>query len=305
MKIQIKFILFLLTLLILFSNFNCILTYAKADKEGGYISLDYKYNDEAPVNLRTTIDLSKIENNDLNLSGLKDLNISGSSQFTELSLSKIKECINSDLPIYIIDLRKESHGFINGDAVSLFTPGNKINASLPLTVVLKREELFIKSIPLNRNINLDVDKYSITPKTTYNEETLVKNNEISYFRIPVNDKNRPTDDMIDRFIIFTKTLPKDKWLHFHCKEGNERTTIFMILYDIMNNYKTVSLDNIINRQVALSSLDSLKFKQHEKYYLLLENFYKYVKETNLDTTWKEWVNSNNIKPFTLAEEKES
>lgn len=305
MKIRIKLTLFLLPLIILFSNFNCIYTYAKTDKEESYISLDFKNKDETPINFRTSIDLSKIENDNLDLSGLEDLNISGSSQFTELSLSKVKESINTDLPIYIIDLRKESHGFINGDAVSLFSPGNKINAGLPLNAVLKREDLFIKSIPLNRSINLDIDKYTIIPKTTYNEENLVKNNDLNYFRIPVNDNERPTDEMVDRFISFTKSLPENKWIHFHCKDGDGRTTTFMILYDIINNYKTVSLDNIIERQVSLNSLNLTKFKKRDIRYLLLENFYKYSKDTNFNTTWKEWVRSNNIEPFTLGNEKKS
>lgn len=305
MKIRIKLTLFLLPLIILFSNFNCIYTYAKTDKEESYISLDFKNKDETPINFRTSIDLSKIENDNLDLSGLEDLNISGSSQFTELSLSKVKESINTDLPIYIIDLRKESHGFINGDAVSLFSPGNKINAGLPLNAVLKREDLFIKSIPLNRSINLDIDKYTIIPKTTYNEENLVKNNDLNYFRIPVNDNERPTDEMVDRFISFTKSLPENKWIHFHCKDGDGRTTTFMILYDIMNNYKTVSLDNIIERQVSLNSLNLTKFEKKDIRYLLLENFYKYSKDTNFNITWNEWVKSNNIEPFTLGNEKKS
>lgn len=305
MKIRIKLTLFLLPLIILFSNFNCIYTYAKTDKEESYISLDFKNKDETPINFRTSIDLSKIENDNLDLSGLEDLNISGSSQFTELSLSKVKESINTDLPIYIIDLRKESHGFINGDAVSLFSPGNKINAGLPLNAVLKKEDLFIKSIPLNRSINLDIDKYTIIPKTTYNEENLVKNNDLNYFRIPVNDNERPTDEMVDRFISFTKSLPENKWIHFHCKDGDGRTTTFMILYDIINNYKTVSLDNIIERQVSLNSLNLTKFEKRDIRYLLLENFYKYSKDTNFNTTWKEWVKSNNIEPFTLGNEKKS
>lgn len=305
MKIRIKLTLFLLPLIILFSNFNCIYTYAKTDKEESYISLDFKNKDETPINFRTSINLSKIENNNLDLSGLENLNISGSSQFTELSLSNVKESINTDLPIYIIDLRKESHGFINGDAVSLFSPGNKINAGLPLNAVLKREDLFIKSIPLNRSINLDIDKYTIIPKTTYNEENLVKNNDLNYFRIPVNDNERPTDEMVDRFISFTKSLPENKWIHFHCKDGDGRTTTFMILYDIINNYKTVSLDNIIERQVSLNSLNLTKFEKRDIRYLLLENFYKYSKDTNFNTTWKEWVKSNNIEPFTLGNEKKS
>ena len=82
MKIRIKLTLFLLPLIILFSNFNCIYTYAKTDKEESYISLDFKNKDETPINFRTSIDLSKIENDNLDFSGLEDLNISGSSQFT-------------------------------------------------------------------------------------------------------------------------------------------------------------------------------------------------------------------------------
>ena len=74
---------------------------------------------------------------------------------------------------------------------------------------------------------------------------------------------------------------------------------------ILNNYKTVSLDNIIERQVSLNSLNLTKFEKRDIRYLLLENFYKYSKDTNFNTTWKEWVRSNNIEPFTLGNEKKS
>lgn len=303
MKSRIKPLLIFLIFMLLFSNFSIICSYAKSDNENNYISLDSDNKDELPVNFRSSLDLSKIEKNDLNLSGLNTLNISGSSQFTELSLKKTIENINTKFPLYIIDLRQESHGFINGSAVSLFAPGNKINSGLPLNAVIKREDLFIKSIPLNRSINLDIDKYKIVPKTVYNEETLVKTNNLYYFRIPVTDNERPTDDMVDRFIDFTKSLPEDKWLHFHCKEGIGRTTTFMILYDIMNNYKDVSIDDIIARQSSLDSLNLSNFDKNDLRYLLLQNFFKYAKDTDFNTSWVEWVKSNNIEPFTLVNEK--
>ncbi len=303
MKSRIKPLLIFLIFMLLFSNFSIICSYAKSANEDNYISLDSDNKDELPINFRSSLDLSKIEKNDLNLSGLNTLNISGSSQFTELSFKKTIENINTKFPLYIIDLRQESHGFINGSAVSLFAPGNKINSGLPLNAVIKREDLFIKSIPLNRSINLDIDKYKIVPKTVYNEESLVKANNLNYFRIPVTDTERPTDDMVDKFIDFTKSLPKDKWLHFHCKEGIGRTTTFMILYDIMNNYKDVSIDDIIARQSSLDSLNLSDFDKNDLRYLLLQNFFKYAKDTDFNISWVEWVKSNNIEPFTLVNER--
>lgn len=303
MKSRIKPLLIFLIFMLLFSNFSIICSYAKSANEDNYISLDSDNKDELPINFRSSLDLSKIEKNDLNLSGLNTLNISGSSQFTELSFKKTIENINTKFPLYIIDLRQESHGFINGSAISLFAPGNKINSELPLNAVIKREDLFIKSIPLNRSINLDIDKYKIVPKTVYNEETLVKTNNLNYFRIPVTDNERPTDEMVDRFIDFTKSLPKNKWLHFHCKEGIGRTTTFMILYDIMNNYKDVSIDDIIVRQSSLDSLNLSNFDKNDLRYLLLQNFFKYAKDTDFNTSWVEWVKSNNIEPFTLVNER--
>lgn len=303
MKSRIKPLLIFLIFMLLFSNFSIICSYAKSANEDNYISLDSDNKDELPINFRSSLDLSKIQKNDLNLSGLNTLNISGSSQFTELSFKKTIENINTKFPLYIIDLRQESHGFINGSAVSLFAPGNKINSGLPLNAVIKREDLFIKSIPLNRSINLDIDKYKIVPKTVYNEESLVKANNLNYFRIPVTDTERPTDDMVDKFIDFTKSLPKDKWLHFHCKEGIGRTTTFMILYDIMNNYKDVSIDDIIARQSSLDSLNLSDFDKNDLRYLLLQNFFKYAKDTDFNISWVEWVKSNNIEPFTLVNER--
>lgn len=295
------FIIFIIPILLFFILSDGY-AYGKSDEEKSYISLDFEDKDELPVHFRTSLDLKNIKNNNINLSGLDKLNISGSSQFTKSSLIKLKEAINTSYPLYIIDLRQESHGFINGNAISLFSKGNKINAGIPLNSVIKRENLFLQSIPLNRTIYLGIDKYKIVPKTISNEETLTKENNLIYFRIPVTDTERPTDEMVDRFIDFTKSLPKEKWLHFHCKEGYGRTTTFMILYDIMNNYNNVSFSDIVQRQSNLGDINLLKFDKNDVRYTLLENFYKYAVETNLNVSWQQWVKSNNIKTFTLMDE---
>lgn len=72
-----------------------------------------------PKNFRKTTNLAVIENNkDINLTGLDKLNISGSSQFSVNNLPMLIDAIGTSLPITVIDLRQESHGFINEYAVS-------------------------------------------------------------------------------------------------------------------------------------------------------------------------------------------
>ena len=128
------------------------------------------------------IDLSK--NPNLNLTGLDKLNISGSSQFTDGSLSLIKDSIG-DKNIIVIDLREESHGFINGLAVSWENKLNNANAGLSLSEITNDENQKLQSIKLNEPLtfysNKDVKK-QIIPTKVENEATLVKDKGLSYIR---------------------------------------------------------------------------------------------------------------------------
>ena len=114
-----KFIICLL-LCIFISIPNIAYSFIKSEEF--YLSLDFSNSNQLPYNFRSTSDLTKLENSNIDLSGLESLNISGSAQFTSLSLSKIKETIKQSAPksqIIDIDLRQESHGFINGNAISI------------------------------------------------------------------------------------------------------------------------------------------------------------------------------------------
>ena len=73
--------------------------------------------------------------------------------------------------------------------------------------------------------------------------------------MPVTDDQLPKENTINDFIKFVQNTPKDSYLHFYCKAGVGRTTTFMILYDIMKNYNTVPLNDIIIRQVKLGHLN--------------------------------------------------
>lgn len=303
------FMKYILSLVLIFSLFNSFISKTVFGKEppnesGIYITLDSENFDSLPKNFRKTTDLSKVENGKGNLNGLQELNISGSAQFTSLSLINMKKNINTKNEFWDIDLRQESHGFVNGSAISWYGPGNKANRGLTLNEVIVKEVNQLSSIPFGKPLSIDRGKYTLLPTVVENEDKLVSSNNIKYLRITVTDGDRPTDDLIDLFVDFVTKIPSNTWLHFHCKEGTGRTTTFMALYDMMKNSKEVSLDDMIQRQFLLGGFNLFKPGDEDPRAIFLKNFYNYAKENNdnFKTTWSQWIEKNNIQPYTLQNE---
>ncbi len=233
---------------------------------------------------KTSSNLTLDNANSLNLAGLKELNISGSKQFTPENISEIINAIGISTPITIVDLRQESHGFINDLPVSWANNKNNANLGLTREEVLLNETNRLKDIKLNIPISFynHPDKI-VTPVNVQDEANLAKTKSLSYVRIPVTDGKIPDDDMVDYFIDFVKTNPKNSWLHFHCKQGIGRTTTFMIMYDMIKNSKQVSEDDIIKRQLSLANFNS---KEIDSFYnkertSFLNKFYRYCKSSNV------------------------
>src|SRR5699024_5080889 len=88
------------------------------------VIVDLDDKEQLQKRIRTTSDsVNKEENEGINLEGLKDLKSSGSGMISKKGLIKIKQEIG-DYPITVVDLRQESHGFVNGMAVSWFGKWN-------------------------------------------------------------------------------------------------------------------------------------------------------------------------------------
>jgi hypothetical protein len=153
----------------------------------------------------------------------------------------LKQSIGNGLPVKVVDLRQESHGFIKSIAVSWEDKNNKANSGLTRKQVLDDESAKLNSISLEKPISVYYNKEpeTIIPNRVQDEGGLVKSQEMSYIRIPVTDGERPADDMVDFFIQFVTTLQPNTWLHFHCKAGVGRTTMFMVMYGTMKNAKRV------------------------------------------------------------------
>ncbi|MDI9217757.1 GxGYxYP domain-containing protein [Clostridium tertium] len=294
MKKTLKFCsIILLTILYSFVHISY---YPKAASDVNLVE-DSANNNSLPNHFRKIPDeITLKENQDINLKGLDKLNMSGSAQFSESALSLIKASIPDNFSIISVDLRQESHGFINGIAVSWKNSDNSANKGLSLPEVLSTENKLLKSIKLDTPITFHNNKETVVPKSVQSELELTKSKEIEYVRIPVTDGQVPTDDMVDYFIDFVSKLPNDTWLHFHCKAGIGRTTTFMIMYDIMKNYKDVSLNDIIKRQVVLSKMSDKNAQDFYSgnHFKFLNNFYNsYTAKNTYSMNYQNSINSLN------------
>ena len=265
---------------------------SKAQVDPPHLTVDSFNKPILPRNFRKSTDEIKNPPASLNLNGLNTLNISGSSQFAEEPLRLVRESIGRNIHTTVVDLREESHGFINGIAVSWTNSKNNANMGLTREEVLIDEAKKLKSIPLNKPINFyNHPKEVITVTKVEDENHLVGSQSMNYIRIPVTDGKLPTDPMVDYFIDSMNSLPKNMWIHFHCKAGIGRTTTFMVMYDMMKNCKNVSADDIIKRQVLLAGFSQ---KTSESFYskeriAFLNKFYNYCKESeDFKIKWSQW-----------------
>ncbi|MBS4167597.1 hypothetical protein [Parachlamydia sp. AcF125] len=235
----------------------------------------------------------------INSNHLADLNASASAQFCPASLSKILSVLPTN-KVTLIDLREESHGFINGDAVSWYGTRGWSNRGKTLAQI-EHDQLEKLSIHGKKSFLIAYKQKTypilLFPRQVFSEKELASSLNIGYLRLPVTDHCRPTDEIIDQFVAFTRTLPPDTWLHFHCSAGQGRTTTFLVMYDIIKNATKVSLEHIIERHEALGginlfSLPSDHFWKHEhaeQRAQFIRMFYEYCKGCyHFETPWSVW-----------------
>lgn len=291
-------------LIILLSTFSLLVPKNNltvfADNNDIKLVFDYlNYTNILPDNFRKTSDLTILKDaSTLNIKGLDKLSISGSSQFSVNNLALLINAIGTVNPIIDIDLRQESHGFINEYAVSWSDSKNNANAGLTRQEVLIDETNKLNAIKLNAPITIynHPDK-SVLATKVQDENSLVKNKNITYKRITVRDGGIPTDEMVDYFMEVIKNQPENSWIHFHCKHGVGRTSTFMIMYDMVKNYKVASADEIIKRQLALANF---KESAQESFYnkermSFLSSFYDYCQKSGdtFNVNYSEWKKSSN------------
>lgn len=236
--------------------------------------------------------------------GLENLHVVGTSQFSEDGLKAILKDIDRK-KVYIVDLRQESHLFIDKHAVSVYAERDWGNVGLNPKEVEKVQLMLKKNLLNAGNVFIFKDKLAGMPellevKNVRSEREVARSLSVRYKRFYVTDHVKPTDEIVDEFVKFVNQLPSDSWTIYHCLAGKGRTTTFMTMVDIMHNADKVSFLDIIERQWLLGGLrlndnqdeerEDWKGPYLEERYQFLQTFYSYCLENpKFKKSWSQWL----------------
>ena len=241
--------------------------------------------------------------------GLNRLNISGSAQFSEPQFHQLAVTLRKlakGRRIYVIDLRQESHVFINGNPISWFEAHNWANAGRTLAQIQREEMLrfggLVGSTIHAYGVSHDQKsgKTEIRVRRVATEQEAVESEGFRYLRLPAPDLSWPPPSLIDAFIEFVKGIDMDQtWLHFHCHAGTGRTGIFMMLYDKLKN-PGVSMQDIAVRQTLTGSEYPLHRSESNSFHgrlnaeksrmmPLLFEYLEENRESGYAVGWGEWL----------------
>ena len=243
-----------------------------------------------------------------------NIHAAGSAQFSERGLMKAVDRIHTH-HVTIVDLRQESHGYLNGSAISWYGTHDAANAGLNAKEISLRETSLLSHLAKSKfakvyNISDKSEDGTISSAkpqdyvvhTVSSEEEIAGNHHLGYNRIYVQDFHAPSTKAVDQFVKLVRKLPEKQWLYFHCRGGSGRTTSFMAMYDMMRNAKTVSFDEIISRQELIGGKNLTKLPKESDYKYpfaverleLLKKFYEYAKSSDADFSvdWSEWASKN-------------
>ena len=297
------------TLLVCF----CLLTtfiYSSDEIKDIYPSLDLNFPTILPKNFRMPTDPFKEKADRLpTRMGLENLRASASGQFLNTSLVLMLNKLPQDKKVIVIDLREESHGYVNSWPIAWRLENSTwTNMGRTLEQIEQDESLRLAKIKQDKKVILDPYSKSmelnIWSATT--EKELLKNFNLDYLRLPITENHAPTPACVDQIVELIRTLPADKWLHIHCHGGRGRTTTFLVMYDIMLNGHKVSLEDIMLRQKLLGGSDILKEPVYHDYrhvplearLLFLKKFYEYATKNDLSkvkySTWLKNQNSQQV-----------
>lgn len=245
---------------------------------------------------------------------ISSLQASGSAQFDDENFKRLVTKINHP-NIMIVDLRKESHGLLDGFPISWFGYRNWANKGRSSEEVIDIEKKLINDLNQSHCLNCKnrVKTYVKSENGTQSiftadpipfnnraitEKVFVEKLGHKYSRFYVLDESPPDDIEVDRFVQLVKTLPKNTWLHFHCHDGHGRTTTFLAMYDMIHNAKKVTLQDILQRQKLMNGADLLNVTRNEPWrdalskerIQVLEAFYQYARDPNgyKKDSWLTW-----------------
>jgi hypothetical protein len=231
-------------------------------------------------NFRTTQDLSKAPEG-VDATGLYDLQASGGSLPRFPTLAWRLSHVKADK--IIVNAESQPVDFVSG---------------LPSTLFAYKNKKFVWKHYLRRF--LFTGTFKERSDLIVSEEALAKKYGFRYKTVIIGSRFVAEDQHIEDIVTFFDTLPKDAWVHFHCAHGLGRTSMLLVMLDIMKNAPEVALKDIVKRQYLLGSVDLFDTvvwangvytkKMLEDRKTFVEDFYAFIIQRKAGGTqlWSAW-----------------
>lgn len=241
-----------------------------------------------------------------NVRFLQEEKMSGSAQFSETQFRDLAVRLRDQAEnVWIVDCRLESHGLINGMAVSWCGEDN--GANLGKTA----EEVEAEEKELSGMVGSEITAYTaekdrpkdplkISVEKWETERELVESENMNYLRLACPDHCWPPSEVIDAFIDYAGKLEEDVWLHFHCQAGSGRTGAFMTIYEMMQK-PGVPVEEILQHQADTGSGNLVERAAPEKSHeqkercVLARAVYQYIqanRESGYAVKWSSWLEAH-------------
>lgn len=289
-----------------------IFSSADAKKADGTWRLDGNASADLPRNFRLMTDDWQIEvrGKEPSRQGLQELHVSASGQPSQAALKTLYDKLHElepDAKIFIVDLRQESHGYVNSVPVSWYVEHNAANAGKTTAEVEADEVERLNNLrgiettfkPLGNADTKAFKPVTLVPRFISTEQEISEQVGFDYVRFAAADMQFPAPEVVDDFVMFVANLPQNSWLHFHCQAGHGRTTSFLVMYEILRN-PDVSLEEICKRQYLLGGSNLLLEPEGDDWYSRMSRdrakkirlFYDFVQGTRseqIGLPWSEWL----------------
>ena len=238
-----------------------------------------------------------------NVRFLDEERMSGSAQFSTEQFRELAAQLKPKAErIWIVDCRQETHGLLNGIAVSWCGENNGANLGRTAGEIENEEQGLTGLIgttvtAYTAENDLPVAGTEMTAETWQTERELVQAEGFGYLRLACPDHGWPPADVIDEFIAFADGMDAGDWLHFHCQAGSGRTGAFMTVYEMMRN-PDAPVEDILRHQAETGSGNLLERAKPEKSYAQKERCVMaravslYIREnqgTHYAVKWSDWL----------------
>jgi hypothetical protein len=222
----------------------------------------------------------------VDLTGLKDLQASGGPIVNFSNLRKQLQHV--DKKIIVVDAIRQYHGYIN----------NGLFKEIPTTfLAYDRDDPdlrhWLRRLFITSSLKMRKD-------LVMSEKNIADKYGFEYVNLKIDSRIKTPDESVDQFVKFIDALPDKVWLHFHCRLGKGRTSMALVMLDIMKNAPQVGLEDIVKRQHLLGSENlfntisrsggtyySSTLKKRKKF---IEDFYAFICQRRAGgiETWSAW-----------------